>query len=173
MVASGPTAQAAPSRTAMALRSRSPVRVQCAPWSVLTSSPPVPTVRSVLRSRNATAERNPPGGPAARFHVAPWSSVIVVVPTDNNKDASQASDRERSPGRIVFCDGRVRDRPGAAEIGRMKDSRGTLACDEVDVAIAVDGEAGTARGEGSFVGEGWGHRVTREFFPVLAIARAD
>ena len=55
----------------------------------------------------------------------------------------------------------------------MKDSRGTVACDEVDFAIVVDGEAGTARGEGAFVGEGWGHRVTREFFPVLAIGRAD
>src|ERR1700722_16388101 len=55
----------------------------------------------------------------------------------------------------------------------MKLSRGTVARDEVDFAIVVNGEAGTARGERAFVGQGWGHRVTREFFPMLAIGRAD
>src|SRR5215469_14705019 len=55
----------------------------------------------------------------------------------------------------------------------MKDARGTVACDEVDFAIVVDGKAGIARGEGPFVGEGWGHHVTREFFAVLAIGGAD
>src|SRR6202043_1182593 len=94
-------------------------------------------------------------------------------PADDNKYVSQASDREGSPGRVAFCDGRVRHRPGAAEIGRMKHSRGTVPCDEVYFAIVVDGEASTARGERAFVGQGWGHRVTRKFFPVLAIGRAD
>jgi len=55
----------------------------------------------------------------------------------------------------------------------MKYSRGAVACDEVNLALVVDREAGIARGKSAFVGEGWGHRVSREFLPVLAIGGAD
>src|SRR5580700_2129017 len=55
----------------------------------------------------------------------------------------------------------------------MKYPRGSVSGDEVDFAIVVDGQAQTARGHGAFAGESWGHRVTREFFPVRAIGRTD
>src|ERR1700684_2033277 len=55
----------------------------------------------------------------------------------------------------------------------MKDSGGAVSCNEINFAIVVDNEAGTADSRGSFVGESWGHRVAREFFPVFAIGGAD
>lgn len=55
----------------------------------------------------------------------------------------------------------------------MKHTRGAVSCNEIYFALVVNGEAGTARGERAFVGQGWWHRVTRKLLPVLAIARAD
>src|ERR1700693_5242287 len=55
----------------------------------------------------------------------------------------------------------------------MKHSRGTVPCNEINFAIVVDSEASTAGGERAFVGQGWRHGVTWEFFPMLAISRAD
>ena len=55
----------------------------------------------------------------------------------------------------------------------MKHARGAAAGDEVDFALVENSEAGIARGESAFAGKCRGHRVARQFFPVLAIGGAD
>ena len=55
----------------------------------------------------------------------------------------------------------------------MKHARGAAAGDEVDFALVENSEAGIARGESAFAGKRCGHRVARQFFPVLAIGGAD